>query len=125
MKNINYFKLKYSTFDSYFQCMISENYTHGQSTGRTLYEHTFDIDESDIGLLIVYSATFAILASYESKTLLNYQKDIKSMNKVMEKINVLDYVTAEEYEYLKEDVDEINFNLKEAIGLKKYLKIKK
>lgn len=116
VEKINYFELKYLTLESYFQCVIDEKYTHGQSTGRTLYEHKSQITNSLIELIVIYSSTFSILSQYDFNSLINYQKEIEEMNRSLKDINVLDYITEEEYEYLEEDVYNINSRLSDILN---------
>ena len=87
---VNYYELKYFVTETFYENMLDENYTIGQTAGRCF--------------VIVTSTILARVAIHQKETLKLYIEDYDKMMKILEGINLDDYLNEEEKEYLLDDI---------------------
>ena len=103
---INYYELKYLVTETFYENILQEKYTIGQSAGRCFVEFYNEITLNNIESLIVYSTVLARVAKHEKNVLDLFKKEVKSMNDLAN--DIFNVVKTDEVEALKEDVDYIN-----------------
>lgn len=104
---INYYELKYLVTETFYENILQEKYTIGQSAGRCFVEFYNEITLNNIESLIVYSTVLARIAKHEN-VLDSFKKEVKSMNDLANEKDIFNVVKTDEVEALKEDVDYIN-----------------
>ena len=62
---INYYELKYLVTETFYENILQEKYTIGQSAGRCFVEFYNEITLNNIEALIVYSTVLARIAKHE------------------------------------------------------------
>ena len=105
---INYYELKYLVTETFYENILQEKYTIGQSAGRCFVEFYNEITLNNIESLIVYSTVIARVAKHEKNVLDLFKKEVKSMNDLANEKDIFNVVKTDEVETLKEDVDYIN-----------------
>ena len=105
---INYYELKYLVTETFYENILQEKYTIGQSAGWCFVEFYNEITLNNIEALIVYSTVLARIAKHEKNVLDSFKKEVKSMNDLANEKDIFNGVQTDEVEALKEDVDYVN-----------------
>ena len=101
---VNYYELKYFVTETFYENMLKENYTIGQTSDRCFVEFYRRIKANNIESVIVTSTILARVAIHEKEELKGYIEDYDKMMKILEGINLDDYLNEEENEYLLDDI---------------------
>lgn len=104
----NYYELKYLVTETFYENIIDEGYTIGQSVGRCCVEFYDDISSKEVEALIVYSTIFSRVAKYEKNRLKDFKGEIDEMNNMIKGGNFTKKLKQEEVDALKEDINFIN-----------------
>lgn len=111
----NYYELKYLVTETFYENILQEKYTIGQSAGRCFVEFYNEITLNNIESLIVYSTVLARVTKHEKNVLDLFKKEVKSMNDLANKKDIFNVMKTEEVEVLKEDVEYINSKMNKTI----------
>ncbi|MBD7912479.1 MULTISPECIES: hypothetical protein [Clostridium] len=105
---INYYKLKYLITETFYENILEEKYTIGQSAGRCFVEFYNELNLNNIESLIVYSTVLARVARHEKSVLNSLGKELEEMNKLLVQNDIFNNISDDEVEALKEDIDYVN-----------------
>lgn len=108
---MNYYELKYLVTETFYENILEEKYTAGQSAGRCFIEFYSELKLNNIESLIVYSTVLARVAKHEKSVLNSLEKEIQQMNNLFIQNDILHNINEDEVEALKEDVDYVNSKL--------------
>ena len=100
----DYYKLKYLVTETFYENMLDENYTSGQTAVRCFVEFYTRLSKNNIESVIVASTILARVAAHEPEKLESFLKKYDEILKILEKINLDDYLNEEEKEYLLDDI---------------------
>lgn len=105
---MNYYELKYLVTETFYENILEENYTIGQTAGRCFAEFYSQLKKNDLEALIVMSTILSRVAKHDNTALKLFEKDIKRMNLLFEKKDVLMNIENDTFVMLKDDIDYIN-----------------
>ena len=88
----DYYKLKYLVTETFYENMLDENYTIGQTAGRCFVEFYTRLSKNNIESVIVASTILARVAAHEPEKLESFLKKYDEILKILEKINLDDYL---------------------------------
>ncbi len=106
---MDYYQLKYLVTESFYDFILSEQYTINQAAGRCKVDFTDKLLKKDIDTVTVYATLLERVAKYDSESLKNYLNYDKDMKETMKNLNLDDYFNEEEKEALLEDIDYIAY----------------
>ena len=105
---ISYYELKYLIIETFYENILEEKYTIGQSAGRCFIEFYNEVNLINIESLIVYSTVLARVAKHEKSVLNSLEKEVQQMNSLFIQKDILNNINDDEVKALKEDIDYIN-----------------
>ena len=109
---INYYELKYLVTETFYENILQEQYTIGQSVGRCFVEFYNEISLNNIEALVVYSTILTRIAKHEKKELCSYEKEVRCMNDLVIQQDILNGMSEDEVEAIKEDIEYVNYIFK-------------
>lgn len=106
-----FYQLKYHVIEAFYEYIVAENFSIGQSVDRCLYEFGKQVSEGGLGALAVYSTLFYRAAFHSATELSIFRKHINKMNCLF--TSELRHVLSEdELEELTDEIDLINQKLR-------------
>ncbi len=109
MEHINYYQLKYFLIDLFYENIIKEQYTVGQSADRCIVEFQDYIQKNDLNQLIVYASILAKAADCEKDSLKYFHNEIDIISQLSKTIDLSQALDEDE-----QDITLIKNNLSES-----------
>ncbi len=100
----DYYKLKYLVTETFYENMLDENYTIGQTSGRCFVEFYAELNENNIESIIVISTILARIARHEVKKLKDFLGKYNKMLELLKKVNLDDYLNEDERKDILYDI---------------------
>ncbi len=101
---MDYYQLKYLVTETFYENMLDENYTIGQTAGRCFVEFYEELHENNIESIIVISTILARIARHEPTKLKDFLKEYKEMLELLQRINLDESLKEEERKDILYDI---------------------
>ncbi len=101
---MRYYELKYLVTEAFYEDILIENYTIGQTANRSFVEFARPSNESDINFVIVTSTILTRVATHEPAKLKSFLEKYDKMLEILKKIDLDDYLNEDEKEDILYDI---------------------
>lgn len=105
-----FYQLKYYVTEAFYEYIVEEGYTVGQSVDRCFVEFGKQLSGGGLDALTVYSTLFSKAALHSAESLRGFRRELQEMNRLFD-MGTGSELPAEAREELADDIAEINHRL--------------